>query len=82
MRYLVDSDWIIDALVGIPAALDTLEQLSSDGLAVSIMTFGEVLEGAYLLPDPEPDLASFRRFLAGFTVLPLSELIMGEFARH
>ena len=82
MRYLVDSDWIIDALVGIPVALDTLARLSSDGLAVSIVTIGEVLEGAYLLPDPTPDLDAFRRFLNGFTVLPLTEPIMEEIARH
>lgn len=73
MSYLVDSDWIIDGLVGVPAALDILERLSADGLAVSIVTFGEVFEGAYHLPDPAASLADFRRFLSGFPVLPLNE---------
>jgi hypothetical protein len=41
MKYLVDSDWIIDALVGVPAAVNTLIQLNPDGLAVSIIAIGK-----------------------------------------
>lgn len=82
MNYLVDSDWIIDALVGIPSAVSALEQHAQDTLAVSIISFGELFDGAYDLPDPDQRLASFRRFLSGFTVLGLNDPIMELFARH
>jgi tRNA(fMet)-specific endonuclease VapC len=82
VKYLIDSDWIIDALAGVPAALGTLEQLSADGLAVSIVAFGEIIEGAYLFPDPETYLALFRQFLSGFMILPLTEPIMEVFASN
>jgi tRNA(fMet)-specific endonuclease VapC len=82
MKYLVDSDWLIDALAAIPAAVEPLNQLSTAGLAVSILSFGEVFEGAYLFPDPSLHLATFRQFLSRFTVLPITEDIMELFARH
>ena len=47
MRYLVDTDWLIDALVGIPEAVATLEDLTPDGLGMSIVSVGEIYEGAY-----------------------------------
>ncbi len=81
MTYLVDSDWIIDALAGVAVARTPLERLSQDGLAVSIVSFGEIYEGAYLFPNPETHLQTFRRFLAGFTVLGLTEATMAIFAR-
>ncbi len=46
-----------------------------------MVSFGEVYEGAYLFPDPEPHLHTFRRFPAGFMVLGLTEDIMAVFAR-
>ncbi len=82
MNYLVDSDWIIDALHSIPSALAAIEKNASDGLAVSIITFGEVFDGAYFFPDPEHHLAAFRRFLSGFIVLGLNDPIMELFARN
>jgi tRNA(fMet)-specific endonuclease VapC len=82
MSYLVDSDWLIDALAGIPTATEPLAQLSDDGMAISIVTLGEVLEGAYLFPDPAAQLTRFRQFLADFPVVTLTEPIMERFARQ
>lgn len=81
MSYLVDSDWVIDALTGVPAALEPFERLGADGLAVSIVTLGEIFEGAYYFPDPGKHLTDFRRFLAGFTLIPLTDPAMEIFAR-
>ncbi len=47
MSYLVDTDWIIDGIAGIGNARTILERLSPNGLAVSIITLGELYEGAY-----------------------------------
>ena len=81
MTYLVDTDWIIDALHGVPDALGALERNAPSGLATSIITFGEVYDGAFGYPNPEDHLASFRRFLAGYDVVGLSDPIMEFFAR-
>ena len=61
VRYLVDSDWLIDATAGRPAAQQYLAQLSADGLAVSIIAVAEVYEGAFGTADPE---ASWRAYVS------------------
>ena len=81
MRYLVDTDWIIDALAPIPAALAVLNNLGQDGLAVSIITLGELFEGAYRSPDPAEGLRAIRTFLSGYAILNLSEAIIEVFAQ-
>lgn len=81
MRYLIDTDWIIDGIAGIPAVLNTLSRLSSDGVAVSIVTVGEVYEGAFVHSDSDDQLRAYRRFLSGFPVLHLTDSAMELFGR-
>jgi hypothetical protein len=38
VKYLVDSDYLVDALVGIRSAIDLLEELADDGIGVSIVS--------------------------------------------
>jgi predicted nucleic acid-binding protein len=80
MRYLVDSDCIIDGIANLPGAQALLRSLSGDGLAVSVISLGEVLEGAYLYPAPGDLIEDYRRFLAGYSVLPVTESIVRRFA--
>jgi tRNA(fMet)-specific endonuclease VapC len=81
VSFLVDSDILIDGLVGRPAALDLFAQLRHQGLAVSIVSYGEVFEGAYKASDPQERLARFRAYLDDFAVVPLSDPVMETFAR-
>ena len=81
MRYLVDSHWLIDAFLGIPAAVNLLARLRGEGLAVSIVSYGELFEGAIGAPDPAVELARFRRFLGRLALMPLDDTIMERFAR-
>lgn len=81
MRYLVDSDWLIDGFLGIPAAVNRLAELRDDGLAVSIISYGELFEGALGAPDPATEFARFRRFLARLTLIGLDDATMERFAR-
>lgn len=82
MTYLVDTDWIIDAMVGMQDAVTSLQRHSTDGLAVSIVSVGELFEGAFDSPDPQRHLASSRSFLAPYTVVPLSDPIMELLAQR
>lgn len=80
MNYLVDTDWLIDVLSGIESASTALQRLSSDGVGVSIITVGELYEGAVLSPESAAALRRYRDFLAAFPVVPLSDPIMYRFA--
>lgn len=82
MKHLVDTDWIIDAGANMPVSLETLQRLKAEGLAVSIVSLGELYEGAFLFSDPIAHIRSTRRFLDGYAVLNLSEPIMELFGRN
>ena len=79
-QYLVDTDHIVDALPGQTAALHTLTVLAPQGLAVSLISYGELYEGAYYARQPEEALAGLTRFLQGYALLPLTIPIMERFA--
>lgn len=81
MRYLGDSDWIADYLVGKQVAAALLERLVSEGIGVSLITLGEIYEGIYHGRDPKRSEAGFRQFLAGVRILPLTRPIIQRFAR-
>ena len=81
MNYLVDSDWVIDALVNIPTAITPLRRLAKDCIAVSILTFGELYEGAYGSQEPQAEIARIQQFLSGYPVINLSDAIMDQFAK-
>ena len=61
MSYLVDSDWLIDAFIGVSPAVNLLARMRSEGLAVSIISYGELFEGALGLQIP---LSRWRDFAA------------------
>ena len=74
MSCLVDSDWLVDAFIGVPAAVSVLARLRTDGLAVSIISYGELFEGAITAPDSQADRDRFRQlfcrtFAAGAAVV-------------
>ncbi len=81
MKYLVDSDWIVDYLAGRQHAIDLLSSLANEGMAISLITFGEIYEGIYYGRDPQRSEEGFRKFLRGVDVLPLNRTIMQRFAR-
>jgi predicted nucleic acid-binding protein len=78
-RYLIDTNWIIDALHRYERATQTLVDLAPDGLDVSLITFGELYEGAYYARDPQKELAGLTAFLQGKDLLPLTVTMMERF---
>ncbi|MGH2558570.1 MAG: type II toxin-antitoxin system VapC family toxin [Thermomicrobiales bacterium] len=68
MSYLIDSDWLIDYLIGRTAAGRMVDRLMPDGIAISIITYMEVIEGFRGGDDrsgSERGLQGFRQFLLG-----------------
>ena len=80
MTYLVDTDRVVDYLKGKPNAVELLTRLASKGLAISIITFGEIYEGIYFGQDPKKAEKGFIQFLRGVSILSLSRKIMKNFA--
>lgn len=78
--YLLDTDWIVDVLNGQEPAIQTLMELVPDGLALSLISYGELYEGAYFSRDPQTALEVLHTFLQGKEILPLSTAIMELFA--
>jgi predicted nucleic acid-binding protein len=79
--YLLDTDWIVDILNGQENAIHTVLELAPAGLAISIISYGELYEGAAFAHEPQPALAGLRSFLKGKAILPLTTAIMERFAR-
>jgi predicted nucleic acid-binding protein len=79
-RYLVDTDWIIDVLNVQETAIQMVLELVPSGIAVSIITYGELYEGAAFAQNPEPALTGLRAFLKGKDIIPLTQPIMERFA--
>ncbi len=78
-RYLVDTDWIVDVLHGNEPAIQTLLELAPQGLAISLISYGELYEGAYYAPNPQVALEGLGTFLQGKELLPLTTAIMERF---
>jgi predicted nucleic acid-binding protein len=55
-------------------------ELAPAGLALSIITYGELYESAYYSRNPEPTLAGLHTFLEGKEILPLSQAVIERFA--
>jgi len=81
MSYLVDTDVVANALKGRPEEVTLLTNLSSQGLAISLITYGEIYDGIYYGRDPQANERIFQQFLRWVDVLPLNRTVMRQFAR-
>lgn len=72
MPYLVDTDWTIDYLAGFPEALELLDRLAEEGIAISVVTYMEVYQGVLHTPDPLRTEEQVAAFLEGVLVVPFS----------
>lgn len=79
-KYLIDTNWIIDALHGEAIAIKTLADLTDDGLAISLITYAELYEGAFYARDSATAQAGLQIFLHQKDVLPLTRSIAERFA--
>ncbi len=79
--YLIDTDWVIDYLKGVDRAGRLLDSMVHDGVAISLITYGEIYEGIYYGRSPERHEMIFQDFLHVASIVPLSESSMECFAR-
>jgi tRNA(fMet)-specific endonuclease VapC len=70
-RYLVDTDWAIHYLNDHPEISQRLDELKTDGLALSVITLAELYEGIYYSTDPIGNERDLQDFLGGASILGL-----------
>jgi tRNA(fMet)-specific endonuclease VapC len=80
MAYLLDSDWVINALAGRRRAVSPLERLSAAHIGISVISLGEIYQQAFESTNPDVYLGTFRAFIAPFRVIPVTEPIAVRFA--
>ena len=82
LRYLVDTDWVIDHLNQIERVVNRLRELRPQGLALSIASLAELYEGVHYSRDPEQSQQALDAFLEDMTVLGIDEEICKIFGRE
>ena len=82
LRFLVDTDWVIQYLRGDAAIVSRLGELQAQGLALSIISLAELWEGVFYSRDPEGDAQDLADFLRGVTVLGIDTDIAQRFGRE
>jgi tRNA(fMet)-specific endonuclease VapC len=80
MNYLVDTDVVAEYLKGIIKTVESLNALTPQALAISLITYGEIYDGIYHGRNPTQHEQIFLRFLQGVTVLPLNRSVMKRFS--
>jgi len=80
MTHLIDTDYVVDYLVGKADVISFLDALSETRSAISLITLGEIYEGIYYGRNPQKGKDGFQRFLRFVDVLPLNTSIMQQFA--
>ena len=80
MRYILDTDWIINLLAGKKDAEERIQSLNPEEIVVSLITVAEIYESAYNFANPEAHIQTFRSFLKNFQLLNLNLPIIEKFA--
>lgn len=83
MKYILDTNQIIDYFRGNPEAIEKLTPLFKDGIAISVITTAEYLSGAYQSTNPKKNTELFQDFLVTtrIVILPIDVKIATQYAK-
>lgn len=82
MRYLVDTDWVISYLHGIPRYVERLNALLFEGVGLSLISLAELYEGLLDSSSQERDGQILQNFLASVEPLTLDDETCRIFSRE
>ena len=82
MRYLVDTDWVIDYFHGVERAVRRLNELSPEGVGLSVIALAELYEGVFYSSIPEGNEQAMRDFLEDVDVVGVDDSVCRTFARE
>lgn len=80
MSYLIDSDLVADYLKDRAPAVELLDRLHADGAAISVITYGEIMEGIYYGKERTRYQVGWARFLRGTSLIDVDRAIAERFA--
>ena len=82
MRYLVDTNWIILHLRGSKRVAQRIEELTPEGIGVSVVSMGELYEGVYKASDPVRSEEALRLVLSQIDVVHIDDEVCRIFGRQ
>ncbi len=82
MPFLVDTDWIIHLLNGRSDIIAKLQELSVEGVAMSMVSLAELYDGVYYSRNPANDEVALRDFVRTVSVLGIDEEVTRIFDRE
>ena len=82
MRYLVDTDWVIHALHGNLAVIQRLEDMTDEGIGISVISTAELYQGAFYSDYPQANEVLLLEFISGYDVVQVDDDICRLFARE
>jgi tRNA(fMet)-specific endonuclease VapC len=82
IRYLIDTDWVIDHLNQIERVVHRLKELRSQGLALSVISLAELSEGVQYSRDPVQSQEALDAFLEDVSLLGIDEEVCKIFGRE
>ena len=78
--YLIDTDIIIYSFKGNPVVTENLQDHRMDPMAISVITYGEMIYGARKSRHVERNLAAARRVAEIYPLLPITQSVVETFA--
>jgi tRNA(fMet)-specific endonuclease VapC len=79
-QYLLDSDILIDHALGFGPTIRLVTELAPSGLCISIISYGEVLEGTLGRSALEPRTSVLSEMLRSIAIINLDTETMNAFA--
>ena len=82
MKYLVDTDWIILHFRGNTQVARRIEELTPDGIGLSIVSMGELYEGVYRASDSSGSESTLRLILSEIDVVQIDDEVCRIFGQQ
>lgn len=68
MKYIIDTNLIIDLLRGDKNLPRKLHEFAKEGIAISVISVAEIIEGAYLSQIPKENIKKFQETLSRYGI--------------
>lgn len=82
MQYLLDSHWAIQSLRGVELVRARILELTTEGVAISVVSVAEIYEGVIGSHNPDKDEFEFLEFLRNLDVLEIDLETARTFGRE
>ena len=82
MRYLLDTDWVIHYLNGHPEIVRRVQELSAEGIGLSLISLAELYEGVLYSRNPQRSEEGLQAFLRGVELVGIDDAITRVFGRE